>query len=58
MKLLPKYIAALAAICAGIGLVLLADADDAPGLGLIGFAIILFTIWSCVRSALRQREQQ
>ena len=42
-------------VALGVGAIMYADADDAPGLGLIGFVLILGAIGFGVREVLRRR---
>lgn len=42
-------------VALGVGAIMYADVDDAPGLGLIGFVLILGAIGFGVREVLRRR---
>ncbi|WP_157984612.1 hypothetical protein [Lentzea terrae] len=42
-------------VALGVGAIMYADADDAPGLGLIGFVLILGAIGFGAREVLRRR---
>lgn len=49
--------AALAVAVLGVGAIMYADADDAPGLGLIGFLLIAGAVVVAVRATYRRRRR-
>ncbi|MEU3643144.1 hypothetical protein AB0E59_07165 [Lentzea sp. NPDC034063] len=54
-RLLLPLVACVLVVALGVGAIMYADADDAPGLGLIGFVLILGAIVFGVRTVLRAK---
>ncbi|SES03412.1 hypothetical protein SAMN05216188_12015 [Lentzea xinjiangensis] len=56
LRLLLPLVACVAVAALGVGALLYAQHDDAPGLGLIGFVLIFGAIGFGVRTVLRARK--
>jgi drug/metabolite transporter (DMT)-like permease len=50
-----KYVVAVLAIAIGVVGVVAGEADDSPGLQLIGVVLVVGAVAACVRTALRSR---
>jgi hypothetical protein len=55
-RLLLPLVGCVLVVALGVGAIMYADYDDAPGLGLIGFVLILGAIGFGVRAVLRGRK--
>jgi hypothetical protein len=55
-RLLLPLVGCVLVVALGVGAIMYADADDAPGLGLIGFVLIFGAIGFGVRAVLRERK--
>ncbi|WP_053734283.1 hypothetical protein [Nocardia sp. NRRL S-836] len=55
-RLLLSLLAAVLVVALGVGAIMYAQADDAPGLGLIGFLLIFGAVGFGVRAVLRARK--
>jgi hypothetical protein len=56
LRLLLSLAACVLIVALGVGAIMYADHDDAPGLGLIGFVLIFGAIGFGVRTVLRARK--
>ncbi|NGY65729.1 hypothetical protein G7043_43255 [Lentzea sp. NEAU-D13] len=56
-RLLLPLVCCVLVVALGVGAIMYADADDAPGLGAIGFLLILGAIGFGVRAVLRGRKR-
>ena len=54
-RLLLPLVGCVLLVALGVGAIMYADYDDAPGLGLIGFVLILGAIALGVRAVLRAK---
>ncbi|MFJ8964645.1 hypothetical protein ACIRG5_35165 [Lentzea sp. NPDC102401] len=54
-RLLQSLVGCVLLVALGVGAIMYADHDDAPGLGLIGFVLILDAIALGVRAVLRAK---
>ncbi len=55
-RLLLPLVGCVLVVALGVGAIMYADHDDAPGLGLIGFVLIFGSIGFGVRAVLRNRK--
>ncbi|NKE63303.1 hypothetical protein FXN61_43910 [Lentzea sp. PSKA42] len=55
-RLLVPLVACVLVVALGVGAIMYADHDDAPGLGLIGVVLILGAIGFGARAVLRARK--
>ena len=55
-RLLLPLLGCVLVVALGVGAIMYADYDDAPGLGLIGFVLIFGAIGFAVRAVLRGRK--
>ncbi|MFS8095594.1 hypothetical protein LFM09_00480 [Lentzea alba] len=55
-KMLLPLVGCVLVVALGVGAIMYADYDDAPGLGLIGFVLILGSLGFGVRTVLRGRK--
>lgn len=55
-RLLLPLVGCVLLVALGVGAIMYADYDDAPGLGLVGFVVIFGSIALGVRTVLRGRK--
>lgn len=56
LRLVFTLLACLCLLALGVAALLFAQYDDAPGLGLIAFALMAVAIWFGVRAVMRARK--